>query len=213
MRPGLFNRAQVDVPVRMVRRSHSKLSRGRAGAAALRSVTTRRVCTASVGWLAVAALVAFPATTTGAPAPVDRCQGNDLSVNAEPPAAALSHRSIQLSFALKPGAAPCVLAGYPTVDFQRGVSNLTADETPRGYMGGLPAEVDLAPSIALEPGGSARAVVEGPAADSAGNDCPTYTDIRVTPPGAWMEFNFPTSISVCSLEVHPVTTDDANRSR
>jgi Protein of unknown function (DUF4232) len=200
----------------MVRRSHSKLSRGSAGAAALRSVTIRRVCTASVAWLAAAALLALvvpPATTTGAPAPVDRCEANALSVNAEPPSAALSHRSIQLSFALKPGAAPCVLAGYPTVDIQRGVSNLIADETPRGYMGGLPAEVDLPPSIALEPGGSARAVVEGPATDSAGNDCPTYTHIRVIPPAAWMEFNFPTSISVCSLEVHPVTTDDANKSR
>jgi hypothetical protein len=207
MRPGLFNRAHVHVPVG---------SEARPGAAALRSVTTRRVCAAGVAWLAVPALLALvapPAMTTGAPAPVDRCQGDDLSVNAEPPSAALSHRSIRLRFALKPGAAPCVLAGYPTVDVQRGASNLTADETPRGYMGGLPAEVDLAPSIALEPGVSAWAVVEGPAADSAGNDCPTYTDIRVTPPAAWAEFNFPTSISVCSLEVHPVTKDDANKSR
>jgi hypothetical protein len=194
----------------MVRRSHSKLSRRRAGAAASRSITPQRVCTASVAWLAVApllALVAPPATTAGAPAPVDKCEANDLSVDAGPPSAALSHRSIQLSFALKPGAAPCVLAGYPTVDVQRGVSKLTADETPRGYMGGLPAEVDLPPSIALEPGGSARAVVEGPAIDSAGNSCPIYTDIQVKPPAASMKFGFPTSISVCSLEVHPVTTE------
>jgi hypothetical protein len=194
----------------MVRRSHSRLSRGRAGAAARRSITPRRVCTASVAWLAVApslALVAPPATTTGAPAPVDRCESNDLTVDAEPPSAALSHRSIQLSFALRPSAAPCVLAGYPTVDVQRGVSILTAQETPRGYMGGLPAEVDLPSSIPLEPGGRARAVVEGPATDSAGNDCPTYTDIRVAPPAASMEFGFPTSISVCSLEVHPVTRE------
>jgi hypothetical protein len=138
-------------------------------------------------------------------APVNRCEARDLTVAAGPPSAAMSHRSIQLSFTLKPGAAPCVLAGYPTVDVERGVSILTADETPRGYMGGLPAGVDLPPSITLGPGGSGWAIVEGPAIDSAGNDCPTYTDIRVKPPAAVMEFTFPTSISICSLQVHPVT--------
>ncbi len=116
----------------------------------------------------------------------------------------MSHRSVELNFALKPGAAPCVLAGYPAVDVERGVSVLTAEETPRGYLGGLPAGVDLPPSIALASGASARAIVEGPAIDSAGNACPTYTDIRVTPPAATMEFTFPTSIGVCSLQVHPV---------
>jgi hypothetical protein len=116
----------------------------------------------------------------------------------------MSHRSVELNFALKPGAAPCVLAGYPTVDVEHGVSVLTAEEMPRGYLGGLPAGVDLPPSIALGPGAGARAIVEGPTIDSAGNACPTYTVIRVRPPAATMEFTFPTSISVCSLQVHPV---------
>jgi hypothetical protein len=146
---------------------------------------------------------AAPSSTTITP--VNRCEAQDLTVAAAPPSAAMSHRSIQLSFALKPGAAPCVLAGYPAVDVERGVSILTADETPRGYMGGLPAGVDLPPSIALGPGGTAQAIVEGPAIDSAGNNCPTYTDIRVKPPATLIEFTFPTSISVCSLHVHPVT--------
>ena len=61
------------------------------------------------------------------------------------PAAAMSHRSVELNFALKPGAAPCVLAGYPTVDVEHGVSVLSAEETPRGYLGGLPAGVGSAP--------------------------------------------------------------------
>lgn len=117
----------------------------------------------------------------------------------------MSHRSIQLSFALKPGAAPCVLAGYPAVNVAQGGSILTADETPRGYLGGLPTGVDSPPNVTLGPGGSAQAIVEGPAVDSAGNGCPTYTDIRVKPPATSMEFTFPTSISVCSLSVHPVT--------
>jgi hypothetical protein len=116
----------------------------------------------------------------------------------------MSHRSVELNFALKPGAAPCVLAGYPIVDVEHGVSVLTAEETPRGYLGGLPAGVDLPPTIALGPGARARAIVEGPATDSAGHACPTYSDIRVTPPAATMVLTFRTSISVCSLQVHPV---------
>lgn len=147
--------------------------------------------------------VAAPSRATGTSG--NKCGAQDLTVTAARASAAMSHRSIQLSFALKPGVAPCVLAGYPAVDVAQGGSILTADQTPRGYLGGLPTGFDSPRSVALGPGESARAIVEGPAIDSAGKGCPTYTEIRVKPPATSTEFTFPISISVCSLSVHPVT--------
>jgi hypothetical protein len=140
-------------------------------------------------------------------APVGQCAAAALNVATGQPAAAVTHRSLQLSFTLKPGASPCSLTGYPAVDVERGVSVVTAVPTLRGYMGGLPSGVNSPPTVALGPGRGAHAVVEGLAIDSAGNECPTYTDIRVTPPGTSMVFTFPISLDVCRLQVHPLTAD------
>lgn len=127
-------------------------------------------------------------------APVGQCAAVVLTVAAAQPSASMPHRSVQLSLGLKPGSGLCTLSGYPTVDFERGVSILQAVPTPRGYMGGLPAQVNSLPTVTLGPGRDAHAVIEGPAVDSAGKQCPTYTDIRVTPPGTSMVFTVSTSL-------------------
>ena len=72
-------------------------------------------------------------------------------------------------------------------------------------MGGLPESIDQPPMITLSPWAPARAVVEGDAVDDSSNQCPTYTDLRVTPPDAVQTATVPAGIDTCDLQIHPVT--------
>jgi hypothetical protein len=136
------------------------------------------------------------------PAP---CRGDQLAVSASPTQAAVGHRSLNLTFALASGAAPCTLTGYPAVDSGAGGPLLHARPTPRGYMGGLPAGVDKPPIVALSLSQRAQAIVEGTGIDGAGNPCPNYTDLLVNPPNTSEVFTVPAAIDACQLQVHPIT--------
>ena len=43
------------------------------------------------------------------------------------------------------------------------------------------------------------------AVDGDGNQCPTYTELEVSPPDIVQVFAVPATIDACQLEVHPVT--------
>jgi hypothetical protein len=104
---------------------------------------------------------------------------------------------------LAPGAAKCSLAGFPRVDSDAGGPLLRAESTPRGYMGGVPEDIDYPQTITVAPGAPAHAVVEGDAVD--GYPCPTYTALQVALPDATEAFTVPATIAACALQVHPVT--------
>lgn len=75
-------------------------------------------------------------------------------------------------------------------------------------MGGLPANVETPPTVILSISTQAQAIVEGlggAAIDGSGNPCPTYTDLRVNPPGTTTVFTVPATIDACRLQVHPLT--------
>ena len=132
------------------------------------------------------------------------CWGEQVAVNASPTDSAVGHRGLVLTFSLV-GGEPCTLTGYPSVDSGTGGPTIHAEPTPRGYMGGLPAAVDEAPSVILSVSTQAQAIVEGVAVDPGGSECPTYTDLRVSPPAINMVFTVPATLEVCQLQVHPVT--------
>jgi hypothetical protein len=136
---------------------------------------------------------------------VPPCASGQVTVTAEPPQAAMTHPAVTLTFGLAPGAGPCTIAGYPGVDSGTGGPLLHADRLPRGYMGGLPDGDDEPPIVTLSPSTSAHAVVEGLAVDESGDQCPTYTDLRVTPPDTTETSTVTTTIDACVLRVHPVT--------
>jgi Protein of unknown function (DUF4232) len=127
-------------------------------------------------------------------------------VTATPPVAAAGHRAVTLAFGLAPGARACTLAGYPGVDTGAGGPLVHAQRLPRSYMGGLPEGSDEPPVVTVSPTASAHAIVEGLATDQSGNQCPTYTDLRVTAPDTTETSTVPTTIDACVLIVHPVTT-------
>jgi hypothetical protein len=132
------------------------------------------------------------------------CGSGQVTVTAAPPQAAAGHRAVTLTFGLAPGAGACTLAGYPGVDTGAGGPLVHAQRLPRGYMGGLAEGSDEPPVVTVSPTESAHAIVEGLAVDENGNQCPTYTDLRVTPPDTTETSTVPTTIDVCMLIEHPV---------
>jgi Protein of unknown function (DUF4232) len=145
---------------------------------------------------------AAPAETSEEPSP---CWSEQVAVSASPTQGAVGHRSLILIFALAGGGEPCTLTGYPGVDTGTGGPPVHAQPTLRGYMGGLPADVDVPPTVVLSLSTQAQAILEGMAVDAGGNQCPSYTDLAVSPPDIVQIFNVPASIDACVLQVHPVT--------
>ena len=72
-------------------------------------------------------------------------------------------------------------------------------------MGGLPVDVDVPPTVVLSLSTQAQAILEGMAVDASGNQCPSYTDLAVSPPDIVQVVNVAASIDACVLQVHPVT--------
>ena len=162
----------------------------------------------------VAAASYVAAATLGAPASVapaatgdeaPPCWADQIAVSASPIDAAVGHRALNLIFTLAGGAQPCTLTGYPGVESGAGDPPISAEPTLRGYMGGLPATVDVPPTVTLSLSQQAQAVVEGMAVDGSGNPCPSYTELRVNPPDTVMVFAVPAAIDACRLQVHPLT--------
>jgi len=133
------------------------------------------------------------------------CWGDQIAVSASPAQGAVGHRSLNLTFVLASGGAPCTLTGYPAVDSGAGGPLTHAQPTLRGYMGGLPGSVSAPPTVTLSLSQQAQAIVEGMAIDGAGNPCPSYTDLLVNPPNTTEVFTVPAAIGACQLQVHPVT--------
>ncbi|MBB3753103.1 hypothetical protein FHT44_005622 [Mycolicibacterium sp. BK634] len=154
--------------------------------------------------VSMAALAWLPTAQADDAAPP--CAPEQLVVTALPMQAGVSHRGVPLVFALAPGAGACTLTGYPGVDSGTGGPLLHARRTLRGYLGGLPSGVDVPPTVTLGPGHPAQAMVEGIAVDADTNQCPTYTDLLVTPPNTTGTVTVPATIDTCQLQVHPVTS-------
>ena len=133
------------------------------------------------------------------------CWAEQIAVSALPTQGAVGHRALTLIFSLAGGAEPCTLTGYPWVGLGTGGPAIHAEPTLRGYMGGLPASVDVPPTVTLSISTQAQAVVEGMAVDGSGDPCPSYTELRVNPPDTSVAFTVPATIDACQLQVHPVT--------
>ena len=144
----------------------------------------------------------MPADTVDAPTP---CWSDQIAVSASPTEGAVGHRGVTLIFTLAGGAEPCTIAGYAGVDSGAGGPLVHARPTPRGYLGGLPAGVNVAPAVILSISTQGQAIVEGIAVNGEGKPCPTYTDLLVNPPGTTNFVTVSATIEACELQVHPVT--------
>lgn len=137
------------------------------------------------------------------------CVDGQVLLGADPMSPGLGHRGVRLHFWVPTASGPCTLTGYPGVDTGAGGPLVHATRTLRGYLGGLPDGADTPPSVVVDRDHNAEAVVEGVAFDAAGNPCPTYTDLQVTPPNTTATVRLVTTIDTCELQVHPVTEPTA----
>ncbi|MEE6136581.1 DUF4232 domain-containing protein [Mycobacterium sp. 050128] len=133
------------------------------------------------------------------------CRSDQVDVAASPTQAAVGHRSVTLTFSLAGGAQACTLTGYPAVETGDDGPDIHATPTLRGYMGGLPSDVDVPPTVTLSLAAQGQAIVEGVAIDGFGNPCPNRTALRVNPPNTIGVVTVPATIDACELQVHPVT--------
>ncbi|MFF2550337.1 DUF4232 domain-containing protein [Nocardia sp. NPDC058058] len=148
------------------------------------------------------ALTTSAPTTSAAPAP---CGNGQVVVDATVMSPGMGHRGVRLNFSVARDGRACTLTGYPGVDTGAGGPLLHAERTPRGYMGGLPAGDDSEPTVLLDAGHGAQAVVEGVAFDNDGKGCASYTDLRVTAPNTTDTVTVAAQIDTCHLQIHPVT--------
>lgn len=146
-----------------------------------------------------------PPPAASAPSDPGACVTGQVVVDASTMGAAMGHRGVRLNFSIARESESCTLSGYPGVDTGAGGPLQHAERTLRGYMGGLPQGDDTAPTVLLDIGHRAQAVVEGVAFDASGNQCPTYTDLRVTPPNTTGTVTVSVGIESCHIQVHPVT--------
>ena len=174
-----------------------------------RRFARRVVATFIVGATGYAAAWMLGSTARAAPAETGDdatpCRADQIAVGASPTEGAVGHRALTLTFSLAGGGEACTLTGYPGVDSGTGGPAIHAEPTLRGYMGGLPADVGVPPTVTLSISTQAQAIVEGMAIDGSGNPCPGYTDLRVNPPETTVVFTVPATIDACQLQVHPVT--------
>ncbi|WP_330180665.1 DUF4232 domain-containing protein [Nocardia sp. NBC_01503] len=133
------------------------------------------------------------------------CGSGQVVVDAIIMSPGMGHRGVRLNFSIARDSQSCTLNGYPGVDTGSGGPLLHAERTLRGYMGGLPSGDDTPPTVLLDNTHGAQAIVEGVAFDSDGNQCSTYTDLRVTAPNTTDTVTVSARIDSCHLQIHPVT--------
>jgi hypothetical protein len=159
---------------------------------------------AAIAAATVAATIAVPAAAHSDP--TSPCSDGQVQVSNGGVESASGHREVLLIFSLAPGAGPCTLTGYPGVDSGAGGPLIHATRTLSGFMGGV--RTDTLPTVAVSPSQPAYAVVEGVGFDPRDVDrsCPTYTDLRVTPPDTTDTVSVETHIDTCQFQVHPVNS-------
>lgn len=144
-------------------------------------------------------------TSEDAPAASDACAGSAIRVSTGTGGAGLGHVGIPLLFT-NTSSRTCHLQGYPGVDGVRADGGTeTARRTPRGYLGGL-APGATPPDVALAPGQTATALVEGIDVPVDGaTSCPQLRRLRVTPPNTRTTVTIDATPPDCAgLLVHPV---------
>lgn len=145
-----------------------------------------------------------PPTALASNAPA-ACGNGQVVVDATIMSPGMGHRGVRLNFSVARDSRSCTLTGYPGVDTGSGGPLLHAERSLRGYMGGLPSGDDIPPTVLLDSAHGAQAIVEGVAVDSDGNQCSTYTDLRVTAPNTTATVTVSARIDSCHLQIHPVT--------
>ncbi|HEY2297270.1 MAG TPA: DUF4232 domain-containing protein [Jatrophihabitans sp.] len=156
------------------------------------------------GAAVAAALTGSVAALDSAPAgaaPVPSCQGALIALSHNQPQGAAGHANVILRYK-NISQSTCSLRGYPGLDAlgPHGGVLAHATRTLHGFTGGTSA----VRTIVLHSFQTASADLEWANFGADGHDCRFSASIATTPPNTSKTFHRPVSVSVCSLQVHPV---------
>lgn len=154
--------------------------------------------------------------TSRPPIGLAACAAPSLRAVARTAGAATSHEG-QIIVYTNGGQIACAMTGYPGLAIvnSAGKQLIQAGRTPSGYLGGIRNGKPPFPTVVLNAGQSASALLEGLAFDAAtGKGCPTEPALLTTPPGSTVSIRLAVSTHICSqVQIHPVvpgTTGSGN---
>lgn len=141
------------------------------------------------------------AASAGAAAPVPACQGNLIAVSHSHSQGAMGHGNVILRFR-NISQSTCSLRGYPGVDAlgPHGGVLAHAKRTVHGFTGGASS----VRTIVLHSWQRASADLEWANFGANGKSCRFSRSIAITPPNTSRTVHARVSVSVCSLQIHPV---------
>lgn len=148
------------------------------------------------------------------------CRGADVAVSAGRLSAAQGHVGLPLLFRNTSSAA-CSLSGYPGVAALdvHGHQVAQARRSPRGYLGGLPADARSPAVVVVPPGQTASALLEGTdarggaASQGTATACAAYPALLVTPPNTSTSVRVRQPFPSCSApDIHPVVVGESGTS-
>ncbi|MFE3056302.1 DUF4232 domain-containing protein [Nocardia sp. NPDC059239] len=149
-----------------------------------------------------------PASTAAQPTdtPIPACASGQVDVTAQSMGAAMSHNGITLTFAIANPSQACTLTGYPGLDEIIDTGTVIhAERTPNGYIGGLPAGTDTAPTVVVKSGHPAHAIAEGTSCGPYNKPDPKVVKTEVTAPNSTDTRVIDAAVYTCTLKIHPVT--------
>ena len=147
--------------------------------------------------------------STSSPAGTPECTALVLTISAATGPSGDGHQSELLRFS-NIGGHTCFMRGYPGVAQLHGSQTLqNAARARSGYLGGLPSGQSI-PTVVLEPGHSASALVEALDAAPNGSQACTgagATGLLVTAPDQTSNTNLPSLLTACAdFQVHPISS-------
>jgi hypothetical protein len=186
-----------------------------AGKGSIRKVTTMPT-TSIVGTTTSVVRTTVPSTTT--PSGPGGCIPGDVKITISKGLAAGGDEGAVIAFG-NASQKSCVLQGYPSVIVYTLSGNATnVTDKLSGYLGGVFFE-NGPPSVYLQPGGSASAILEASDTGINGMACSTYSYILVGLPNSQANVRLPatlpnqaTSLPDCSGEevlIHPIVPGDS----
>ncbi|MDQ2837125.1 MAG: DUF4232 domain-containing protein [Actinomycetota bacterium] len=105
------------------------------------------------------------------------------------------------------GQIACSMTGYPGLAIldSAGKQITQAARTPSGYLGGIRHGKPPFPTVLLNAGDSASALLEGVVVDSTGKTCPSRPALLTTAPSTTVSIRLPVATRACwQVQIHPV---------
>jgi hypothetical protein len=166
----------------------------------------------SIAALTMAAAIVPASATSATAAPIPVCSSRMVHLHHHDGGAGLGHAAVVFTV-INISHAACSVSGYLRVSelASHSVTLLRAKPTRSGYLGGIAGHGPL-PTVALAPGATASALLEGQDSMTNGHACPATWGVAVRLPVVSTLIRMRFVVGICGdVEIHPVVAGRAGR--